>query len=396
MVLYPRRLFILILTFFILFLYVIRYWTLSLDLNSFQFVKFGISANLGELNFFTLSLFISIQFSLYFLVPERVTFFVDNKFVNLVQKAFYLETALLFIAIVLGARSGVNLGGVERLILFFVYSLVPLNLLYFTLLIVRKNNKLNTILFLIPSALMASKSGMIFALLIFISVKILKREQLISLKAFLASFFVLITYPLFIVIAAYKREGRSDFSNFFFSQLESMGESVLNVYTFVITSISRRVSGLDVLMIPQNDDNVVFSVGSISLYLLKGVLTAAFVDGLLGQNSYGIGRMFAIEFLNQDVGLANGFEPTLFGIVYHSVNPIFVGLELYLSCALTIIFFRYKQGSLANLVLCYFVFLYSYVFMTGTIVQLLQVFRFYIALIVIYYFYKRLVWRKSL
>ncbi|TDF35078.1 hypothetical protein EYS14_22135 [Alteromonadaceae bacterium M269] len=307
-----------------------------------------------------------------------------------------METALLFIAIVLGARSGVNLGGVERLILFFVYSLVPLNLLYFTLLIVRKNNKLNTILFLIPSALMASKSGMIFALLIFISVKILKREQLISLKAFLASFFVLITYPLFIVIAAYKREGRSDFSNFFFSQLESMGESVLNVYTFVITSISRRVSGLDVLMIPQNDDNVVFSVGSISLYLLKGVLTAAFVDGLLGQNSYGIGRMFAIEFLNQDVGLANGFEPTLFGIVYHSVNPIFVGLELYLSCALTIIFFRYKQGSLANLVLCYFVFLYSYVFMTGTIVQLLQVFRFYIALIVIYYFYKRLVWRKSL
>lgn len=394
--LYPRRFFFILFGFFLAVLYPLRYLTLSQDTYSFQFVKFDISADLIGLNLSYLAAFILLQLSLGFFIPKVFHINCNKKLIDFLQKIFYLETFLLFIVVLLGVRAGVNQTIVDKIILFFVYSLIPINLIYFFLNITQIKNKWNTVLFLIPTILMASKSGMIFALLLILSAKILKKEKIINVKIIFGFLTVFLSYPVLITISAYHRFGTGNFFTFFISNLSNMGEDVLSLYGFVLTSISRRVSGLDVLMIPSVPDNFVFSITSILLYIMKGIFTASVVDGILSLDSFGIGRAFAIEFLQQSKDLANGFEPTLYGIVFHSPNPLISTVILYILCLLPILFLKYQKSSIALLLLCYFVFVYVFVFMTGTIVQLSQVFRFYIVIYSLYYIYKKVSfkWKK--
>ena len=394
--LYPRRFFLILFSFFLVVLYPVRYFTLSQNPYSFQFVKFDLSVDFFEFNLFHLILFILLQLSLYFFIPKAVYIKHNEKFIDFLQKLFYLETVLLLIVVLLGVRAGVNVTIVDKIVLFFVYSLIPINLIYFFLNLTKIKNKWNTVLFLIPTILMASKSGMIFALLMILSAKILKKEKIINFKIVLGFLCVFLSYPVLITVAAYQRIEASSFFTFFTSNLSNMGEDVLSLYGFVLTSISRRVSGLDVLMIPTVTDNFVFSITSIILYIMKGIFTASAIDNILSLDSFGIGRIFAIEFLQQSKELANGFEPTLYGIVFHSPNPLISAIILYFLCLLAILFLKYQKSSIALLLLCYFVFMYVYVFMTGTIVQLSQIFRFYIVIYSLYYIYKKVAfkWKK--
>jgi hypothetical protein len=192
-----------------------------------------------------------------------------------------------------------------------------------------------------------------------------------------------------ISIASFKRIGEGSFLTFLTNSISNMGQDVLTVYGFVLVSISRRVSGLDVLMIKTITDNFIFSPFNIIMYFLKGVFTASFIDTLMGTPSYGIGRMFAIEFLDQNKDLANGFEPTIFGVIFHSTNPLIVSLFLYILCLFPILFFRRQKNSIAKLLLCYFILVLSTVIMSGTIVQLTQVFKFYLVLHILYYLYSK-------
>ncbi|MEZ8341242.1 hypothetical protein AB6D05_03970 [Vibrio cyclitrophicus] len=333
--------------------------------------------------------FVLLQFSLVFFIPKRLFIDISKRFVNFLQLIFYVETALLFIVVLMGVKAGVNQNIVDKSVLFFVYSLMPISLVYFFLLIIKDNNKINTVLFLAPTILMASKSGMIFSLVLMLSAKVLKREPIFTFKVSLSILFVFLLYPVLITIAIFKRTGGESFLGFFTSLLSHMGGDFLSIYGFVLTSISRRVSGIDVLMIPTVIDNFVFSLPSIFLYALKGFFTAAFIDTMLSMDSVGIGRLFAIEFLNQNKELANGFEPTFYGVVFHSLTPFVSSILLYCICLFPILFFRFQKNNIASLMLCYFIFVYIFVFMSGTIVQLTQVFRFYIILHLTYYVYIR-------
>uniref|UniRef100_UPI001E4CC712 hypothetical protein n=1 Tax=Vibrio parahaemolyticus TaxID=670 RepID=UPI001E4CC712 len=92
------------------------------------------------------------------------------------------------------------------------------------------------------------------------------------------------------------------------------------------------------------------------LFSLKGLLTAGLVDSLTGMPSFGLGRYFAIEYFNQPIELANGFEPTMFGIIYHTSDKILVSILLMSLSVSPFLIFRFRNTPLSLLYMSYFIF----------------------------------------
>ncbi|EGQ8918986.1 hypothetical protein GJ207_05270 [Vibrio parahaemolyticus] len=395
MKLYPRRLYIRLSLFFVSVLYFLRMVTIYYEPESFQFIKqFGYpTLNMDFLPW--ILLFILFLFFIALLIPKEIELNVSDKFRFFFQSVFYAEFLLLIIIIIIGVKAGENQSILEKAIVFFVYSVIPYNLSYFVLVLTGGKNKLNTLLYFAPSILMASKSGIIFALLLVITAKILKRERVFSFTIFISILISICLYPLMLALAIYHRVGGGNVYEVIARNFSAMGDNVIKVYEFVFISISRRVSGVDVLFIPDSIDNIVFSPVSIIGYLFKGISNAGLVDTLLGQRSFGIGRQFAIEFFGQNTDLANGFEPTLFGIMFHSSNPLLVSAIILLSVCCLFLFFRSRKDALGKVMLCYLIFVFCFVLMTGSIIQLSQTIKFYLLSSFIYYMYIRVFYKSG-
>jgi hypothetical protein len=168
-------------------------------------------------------------------------------------------------------------------------------------------------------------------------VDVLKGGKIVKKQYILIGFILLLLWPMFAYISAILR--LSTKQDFLYT---SVNIKVLLSIAFI--GLSRRLGGIDILMIPILDNNITFSTLNILLYLFKGIFTTGLVDKIMGNNyTTGIGTAFAEEFLSQPKGVPNAFSPTLLGIIYFTPNIVFTSLLLLFVTLLIFIFLSYNK-----------------------------------------------------
>nr|QFC18367.1 putative membrane protein [Vibrio parahaemolyticus]QOS16129.1 hypothetical protein VP33_00015 [Vibrio parahaemolyticus] len=386
---YPRRAFIILYCIFFFVLYAVRFFTLDYNDRSLQFYSHGYRADLSQIDLsIVLVWFISgLLVSLF--VPRKSWLQPSFALIRFLKFMFYFETFMLIVVIFIGVKSGSDQNIIQKGFLFFVYSMVPLNFVFFSLLVSNECKAKHVLMYVIPTILIASKSGMIFALVMYLTSRMLLKKTILSPKVIFILLSVVLAYPVLIVSAGLLRNGQFSILNLY-EGFFGMGSNVYELYMITLTSISRRISGLDVLFIPLIPDNETFSFLNLLLFSLKGLLTAGLVDSLTGMPSFGLGRYFAIEYFNQPIELANGFEPTMFGIIYHTSDKILVSILLMSLSVSPFLIFRFRNTPLSLLYMSYFIFSLMFIVMTGIVAHLPQVFRFYFLTAVLFYIAKRI------
>jgi hypothetical protein len=284
----------------------------------------------------------------------------------------------------MGRRSGIFLR-----ILNFIYSLLSIDLCFIVLfLFFKKSQKiLFLLIYIIISFLFGSKSGLLAVGFYMYSAHILKGGKIIEKKYILIMFLLVLSWPIVAYISSTVRSrGEFNLVNFFSGQNFLLSTAIIG--------LSRRMGGIDILMISPMDDNVTFSTFNILLYLIKGIFTSGIIDTLLGENyTIGIGTSFAEEFLGQAKGVPNAFSPTLFGVIYLSPDSILTSVLLLITTLgifYLLIYFK-KKWIISLMLLLQIIFFPRIVVFTGTVLQLTVVLRqiiFLFAIVLIYNYTK--------
>jgi hypothetical protein len=386
---YPRKLFLTLSIMFFIILYPLRIITLDSHPQSFVFKNFGYGVDWSRIAIYEyLLLFISILLLALF-VPKQLTLKVKKPHIQLIEKIFYFEILISFVVFyLLGSKMGMNLGLVEKLLLFLVYSLLPFDLIFFSLLLIVKNkNKIVIIciIYAVLALLRGSKASLFFLLMALFSISVLRGGKVLNFKYILFTALAVILFPTFAVLGYFFR---GEFS--FNEMINTLGFST-RVLEVAGVAFSRRISGVDVLMLEQIENNTVFSIGELGLYYLKGLFTAFFVDAFRPDGlSAGIGRMFAIEFLSQPKDIANAYGVTLLGVIHYSNEKILISLLYFLSIAgLLTTLNIYKHKWVVAIVLLYFVYQFPIFIMSGSPIMLSTPIRYFIVLTVVIYLYNK-------
>ncbi len=370
-------------------LYPLRMFTLDSHPRSFVFANFGYSVDWDRIAMSEFVLLFASLLVLALLVPKRLTLNVKSPHVKLIERIFYFEVIISFVVFyLLGSKMGMNLGIVEKLLLFFVYSLLPFDLMFFSLLLVVKNKKkviFICIIYGVLALLRGSKASLFFLLMALFSISVLRGGKIFNLKYILFSSFSVILFPTFAVLGYFFR---GDFS--FNEMVNSLGFNS-RVLEVAGVAFSRRISGIDVLMLNEIENNTVFSTVELGLYYLKGVFTAFFVDVFRADGlSAGIGRMFAIEFLAQPKDVANAYGVTLLGVIHYSDNKVLTAILYFISTSgLLLAFNYYKKKWLVALVLLYFIYQFPIFMMSGSPIMLSTPIRYLTVFAVVMYGYNK-------
>lgn len=389
--LYVRGAYLKLLTVFVIILFPVRYFVLCEYKYSFVFKPFGFDFNLNNFPLLLVVIFIVVMYLVSFLFPKKIVIKPSKGLVNFLTKLFYIEFTLYIVAVLfLGMKMGSEASVLAQIIALFIFSLVPFSFCTFSLLIFRPELKFRVcILYVIPTLLVASKSGFIHFFIMFVFYKMLKKESVFNIKISIVVSCLLMAYPIFMTIASYGRNGDGNIVTFVYNEIASYGETMYAIYEFVFVKISKRVSGVDVLLLP-NIENTVFSLEMILMYIFKGVFTTSIFNFLSGIDNFGMGKLFAIEYINLDENLASSFEPSLLGVIYLSQQQYIVALSIFVTVVLITIFLRKLTDSLSKLFLVFFSYQLVIVIMTGLVTHISQVFRFWLITTVIFFVYKKI------
>lgn len=365
--LHIRKLYFVWSSFFIFLLYPLRYLTLSSVETSFVFQKQGRAIAWERIDIIELSFFCAIVLSLGFLLPKLLNLKIKIYHLNLLRSLFYVQVFLvLFVSLFLGAKMGTEQTIIHKLIFFCVHSLVPFDMLFLGLLLFLRNRKeivFICFIFIVLAILKGSKSSLFFLLMAWYSVHILKGGSILNKKYLIYGAVVILLFPILSTVGNFIRLSGEGVDLSSISKFLSFNFELVEL---AFVAVSRRISGIDILMLEPVLNNNVFSNQSILLYYFKGFVPAFIVDTVIGNQSVGIGRLFAIEFLGQSPLLANAYGVSLFGVIHYANNKFFV-VFLYLFSV--VIFFYitrvYKQKWIVAYTAIYFVHQVPILLMSG-------------------------------
>lgn len=394
--LHIRAAYVKFLSLFIFVLYIARYFILF-DEDRFIFKRFVQMVDLNEAPIFYLLVFIASLYSLSLVLPKIIEVKVNYKFVTFLRRLFYIEFVVYIISVLfLGMRMGAESTILTQIAAFILSSIIPYNLVVFLLFLLDSNGKkLISLLFVIPSLLLASKSGIIHLLLIYIFTSFLKNNSIFNAKLLIRASVVYLLFPFMILVASYGRNGKGNVLSYVSAEFASFGNTAFEMYELMLFKLSDRITGLDVLLV-HGQDNTVFSAISVAFYLIKGLFTASIFNALSGLQNIGMGRLFAIEFFKIPTTLVTAFEPTLFGVIYLSDDSLYVSALLVFTVLFILLFFMKNNNMVSKLMVAFFLYQLVLVIMTGLVTQLTQVLRFWVFLNIIYYFYIRLLYPVNL
>lgn len=365
--LYLRKLYFVWVSLFLFLLYPLRYLTLSMVETSFVFEKQGFAVSWAKVNPIELVVFSVIVILLGFLLPNKLKFSMKTCHLSLLRWIFYVQVLLiLFLSVVLGAKMGTEQTVAHKLVFFLVNSLIPFDMLFLGLILFLKNKRevvFICLIFIFLAILKGSKSSLFFLLMTLYSVHILKGGSIFNRKYFLYGLVVILLFPIFSTIGNFIRASGEGVditttSRFFLINMD--------VVKLAFVAVSRRISGIDTLMLDPVLNNTVFSNYSILLYYVKGFIPAFIVDSFMGNQSVGIGRLFAIEFLGQAPTVANAYGVSLFGVIHYANNRAFVGILYFISIAAFFCVIRtYKNKWIISFSAIYFVHEMPILLMSG-------------------------------
>lgn len=386
---YPRRMFFILSISFIFILYVIRGYTLNTNPLSYQFIANGFNVNWRYIDFVSLILFLALYLSLSLIFPKKdvISWTLTDK--KNIRNIFIFQNMMLLLAIVFfGARMGTESNVFNRLIL-SIALILPI--LYTALGFFIVNSKsikkicIGSILFILPTILLASKSGILQILMLLFGMSLLLGKKIINFKNSIIFICIIIIYPYVSIFAYYLRGEQTQYFLEFFLSHANNDQSFL--YTS-IESISRRISGYDILMIPAHSPLI--NISNFFEYLFKGIFSAGFIDALLShEQSYGIGRYFAINLLNVPSSTVIGIEPTLYGIAHFSDFPALYAILINVVAMFTLLIIRYfaKYSFLFKVFFYYQAINFPIILITGTYLQITLQLRYLIFLTIIVGFF---------
>lgn len=369
-------------------MYPVRWYVLfKLDEDQGSFVRAftSIVPDEDKINWILLGIYFFILYCVALIIPVKISIRLQKKHKNLINVFLLMFTSINFLQILSGWRMGKEIAGITAF-LGFMNGVVPMDLLLLiTLMFYNKKIKfIFVFLYLLSSLLIASKAGIIHIILSIYTVYILKGGKIINKKFLIAVLIIALLYPILYYISTRQRKAM-DFSMQGFYNF--LGKE--NLFGFALILLSRRISGIDVLMLPRIENNIAFSFFSMFSYLAKGLFTSSIVNFFIKNNrQIGQGRVFAEEFFGQDESIASSFESSLFGNIYLSND--FVAVTLLLSIVIIsifLIFYRFRKKWIMVLMNLYFIKTFCMIIMTGNVTNLTVLIRQTVILVFVFWIY---------
>jgi hypothetical protein len=340
----------------------------------------GIRPSEDKINWMLLCVYFFIIYCISFVIPKSISVRLKKKYKKMFKFFILFSIILKFLQILLGWRMDRYPTGILRII-GFLDGLMPPDLLILIVILFFdiKKSIIVIAINIMFSFFIASKAGLIHIALSIYSVYILRGGKIINKKFLILFFTIMILYPLIYYIMnrqrndlIFSKEGLENFLK---------GE---NIILFAMLLLSRRITGIDILMIPKIENSMTFSLYSTISYLIKGVLPSNVIDFVIrNDRSIGQGRRFAEEYFGQNETIANAFEISLYGQLYFSNNII--GSIIVLSITIIGIFllcYKFRNKWIISLTLIYFIKVFCTVIMTGGITGLTVIIRQIFVLIV--------------
>jgi hypothetical protein len=324
--------------------------------------------------------FIVILYILSITVPKKMALIKPSKKeykwlfkINYILAAVFIGYNFIF---------GIFMGGgtdtiAARVSFGLVMSILPLSLLAFILIIYADQFKYNRLLVFLPfiasSVLYGSKAALIFIFLYLIAYKLLIRERIVDAKNVILFIIAIVLYPIVSIYSYYIRLREANLILFINESLDHLFNSDISYFKILISSLSNRITAIDIFSLDPIKTSWLLDVDGTIIYFLKGIFVAQIVDLYVVHSTFSVGRVFAIEYLGQNVDVSNAFEMTLLGNILLSGTQTATACFVFLLVTSTFLLMRY----LSDHKKWYFQIMYLYyllqiviLIMTGNIQEL--------------------------
>lgn len=379
-IIYLRKAYLVMVSIFIIFMYPVRKYFLSIDPKLYSFGKhfFVIYKEYNPekvpINFIILGIIFIYLFS--FFIPKNLKVAKKNKNIKIVKLIFFIQVLLItFSTLVLKQKFG---GQVTFSIYFFsiiIESILSREFIFLLILynqmINKKNVKLYMFFYIIPSFLLGSKSGLINCLIYYIWLKLVLNEKIITKKIMVVVTSLYMLYPTLYSLSWMVRSGNFTLNFSYFQLKEVMKPLIL---------LSHRISGIDVFMA---DYNKILNIDLLStyeniLYFFKGIFGNSILK-YFSLNTRGYGRVFAEQVFFQPIDLINGYESSLIGTIFYSKNRVTLSIVLALILIISLIIIKkVTQKSKNGVFIVFFLIQINLLILTGLLNKLGITIRFFI------------------
>ena len=281
---------------------------------------------------------------------------------------------------------GKEMGLVARILLGLVDGILGRDFIFLIIIIGRiQSNKKITKYFLmysLPSIIMGSKSGIIIGIIYSFTILIGFNKKIFKVRYLIIIIISYLSYPLLYAISWVIRLGgkidKTIFENF-------------SIYT-PLELISKRVNAVDILM--ANKDKIIdiekFSIFSTFEKIMSAILTRGFVSIILKRDILPYGVIFSQEVMHQPKDVINGFEPTLFGVIYYSKNMVQTSILMVITIIILMGIMYLISKKNFSLFLIIFLITFIITVMTGIFVNIYILFRYWIIFVILVFLLKSL------
>lgn len=380
-VIYTRKTYYVFLNIFLAVLYLVRYTMIWNFMTIRAFVNYGVTINADEVPIFGIVVFAIVMNLLGLLIPKYkvIEGYVSLSYANGWTYCFYAEILLDFMFLILSNyHMGASLTRIETVIAALI-NLIPTSFLAYILIFDRiyNNKKVYDIViaYLLPSIIKGSKSGIIFLLMYYISIKVAFGYKIKWKRTLLVGVGALYSYPLLYATAFYIRMGSYVGTNLFFhigSSINYLREQYGSIFMSAINLISYRVNAIDILAVKSLMSNraELFSPGVQLIYVLKGIFTSSVVTLFFPNYAKSFGAVL-VEKSGMPVS-AGGIEPTLFGNIYFSDYSVLLCITYIIILLTFLLYIRKTKNCALSL---YIILNIVLLIMTGLIQNLTLVIR---------------------
>jgi len=388
-----QKTYICIISLFVFLLYPVRVLSLLIDQNSFVFQSYGFRIVWDNINFFILFFIIIFFYLLSFFIPKVIEFSITNRKKNILIFIFLIQCILSIFNSMTGARMGNDISAFQKVLGGLVYSIIPIDFFFMTVLIIEKKTlkrSLFILFYIMTFFVIGSKSGIFNVILILFFVKISLGTKILFKRYLLIFSLTALSYPFLAVVSGFVRMGgQMNVQVLLENSSQLINEHGIELLRYSLISLSRRLSGIDILMIPKMN-NETFSSLNILLYSIKGLIPAGIIDFVMNKSTYSLGREFSIEFLKQDPNFVNAYGVSFIGTVLFSNSPFFVCIYLFLLLFLIIIILnKFRKNDFVVYLYIYFIIQFPLnVLMSGSPINITIIFRYLFYLFVLDFFIK--------
>lgn len=385
-----KKMYLIFLTIFIIFLYPLRIWILlnnpsQYELQYIDYIPFKIFS-INQLPLKDLLIFILILYLIGLLIPQKIKLNKIPQY-KFFLKIFYIQNVLYTLILLFGFYTmGKEMGLVARILLGLVDGILGRDFIFLIIIIGRiQSNKKITKYFLIyslPSIIMGSKSGIIIGVIYSFTILIGFNKKIFKVRYLIIIIISYLSYPLLYAISWVIRLGgkidKTIFENF-------------SIYT-PLELISKRVNAVDILM--ANKDKIIdiekFSIFSTFEKIMSAILTRGFVSIILKRDILPYGVIFSQEVMHQPKDVINGFEPTLFGVIYYSKNMVQTSILMVVTIIILMGIMYIISKKNFSLFLIIFLITFVITIMTGIFVNIYILFRYWIIFVILVFLLKSL------